>query len=67
MEVQGFDASRSAPGDMSEDEMLTVEELAARLRVKASWVYRHADELGCYRLGKYIRFSWKRVLRSLEG
>ena len=26
-------------------ELLTVQELAARLRLKPSWVYTHADEL----------------------
>jgi hypothetical protein len=48
------------------DLMMTVEELAARLQVKTSWVYSHADELGVYRLGKYLRFSWPRVLDSLD-
>ncbi len=40
------------------EELLTVQEIAARLRVKPSWVYTHADSLGAYRLGKYVRFSW---------
>jgi excisionase family DNA binding protein len=48
------------------DPLLTVDELAARLRLKRSWVYTHADELGGYRLGKYLRFSWARVLERLE-
>jgi hypothetical protein len=48
------------------DLMMTVEDLAAKLQVKASWVYSHADELGVYRLGKYLRFSWPRVLESLD-
>ena len=48
-------------------ELLTVEELALRLRVKRSWVYLHADTLGVFRLGKYLRFSWPRVLQHLEG
>jgi excisionase family DNA binding protein len=47
-------------------DLLTVEEVAARLRVKSSWVYTHADELGALRLGKYLRFSWERVLAHLE-
>ena len=50
----------------SMDLMMTVEDLAAKLQVKASWVYSHADELGVYRLGKYLRFSWPRVLESLD-
>src|SRR5579884_2123465 len=50
-----------------EPEILTVEEVAARLRVPKSWVYSHADQLGAYRVGKYLRFSWKRVVASLES
>ncbi len=47
-------------------DLLTVSEVALRLRVKASWVYAHADDLGAYRLGKYLRFSWERVLAYLQ-
>jgi excisionase family DNA binding protein len=47
-------------------DFMTVEEVAARLRVKKSWVYAHANELGGYRLGKYLRFFWPRVLESLD-
>jgi hypothetical protein len=50
----------------SSDEFLTVEELAVRLRVKPSWVYGHADSLGAYRLGKYLRFDWGRVRERLS-
>lgn len=45
--------------------LLTVEEVAARLGVSRNWVYGHASELGVYRLGKYLRFSWPRVLERL--
>jgi excisionase family DNA binding protein len=45
--------------------LLSVEELAEKLGVKPSWVYRHADDLGAYRLGKYLRFSWERVVEHL--
>lgn len=48
------------------DQIMTVEELAVQLRVKPSWIYKHADNLGAYRLGKYLRFSWNRVLARLE-
>ena len=48
------------------DVILTVPELAGRLRVAPSWVYANADLLGAYRLGKYLRFSWVRVLSRLE-
>ncbi len=49
-----------------ETSLITVEEVAARLKLKRSWVYGHADELGVYRLGKYLRFSWPRVLDFLD-
>lgn len=48
------------------EDLLTVCEVAARLRLKASWVYSHSHQLGAYRLGKYIRFSWPRVLERLD-
>lgn len=51
---------------VTEVDLMTVGELAARLRVTASWVYGHADNLGVYRLGKYLRFDWGRVLDRLE-
>ena len=57
---------RSAEENGSAEGLLTPEELAVRLRVKRSWVYGHADELGAYRLGKYLRFSLSRVLKILE-
>jgi hypothetical protein len=49
------------------NDVLTVEELAARLKVPASWVYSHADGLRAYRLGKYIRFSWILVQQRLSA
>jgi hypothetical protein len=54
-------------GRRSDDNrLLTVPELAIRLRVNCAWVYVHADHLGAYRLGKYLRFAWERVLERLE-
>jgi excisionase family DNA binding protein len=47
--------------------LLRVEEVAERLRVPVSWVYRNADELRAYRVGKYLRFSWGRVLEGLDS
>jgi excisionase family DNA binding protein len=47
-------------------DLMTVEEVAARLKLKKSWVYANADRLGAYRLGKYVRFSWPRVVERLE-
>ena len=48
------------------DALLNVGEVAARLRVHKSWVYEHADDLGAYRLGKYLRFDWSRVVAHME-
>jgi hypothetical protein len=45
----------------------TVQELASLLKVPPSWVYAHADQLGAFRLGKYLRFSLPRVLERLEA
>ena len=53
-------------GDSGGLTLLTVGEVAQRLRVKSSWVYNHAEDLGAYRLGKYVRFRWERVLERLE-
>jgi hypothetical protein len=49
-----------------EIELKTVNELAELLRLKPSWVYDHADDLGAFRLGKYLRFSMPRVMERLE-
>jgi hypothetical protein len=49
-----------------EDDLITVEKVATKLKVKPSWVYSHAEDLGAYRLGKYLRFSWERILERLD-
>jgi hypothetical protein len=46
--------------------VLTVGELANALRVKTSWVYVHADELGALRIGKYLRFLLPDVIELLK-
>jgi hypothetical protein len=46
-------------------QFLTVQEVALRLGVSRNWVYNHAEILGAYHLGKYLRFSWSRVLERL--
>lgn len=51
---------------MDEYVLMNVGEVAAWLGVKPSWVYRHVDDLGAYRLGKYLRFSRARVLEKLS-
>jgi hypothetical protein len=58
----------AAPLEASD--ILTPEQLAARLQVSKSWVFeqtrerakvRNKNPLPCIRLGKYIRFSWVAV------
>ena len=46
--------------------LLTVDGLAALLRVPRSWVYSHAADLGAYKLGKYLRFDWEEVHARLS-
>ena len=59
-------ANRAATGEKrTDDQLLTVDEVATRLSVSRNWVYNHADAIGGYRLGKYLRFSWPRVLERL--
>jgi hypothetical protein len=45
------------------DDILTPEELAAKLKVPDSWVYektrgRCRNPIPCLRLGRYVRFNW---------
>lgn len=52
--------------------LLTVGELASRLRVPVSWVYsrsrqRGQDSIPCVRVGKYYRFYLSEVLAWLEN
>ncbi len=51
--------------------LLTVEELAERLNLPASWIYAHlrkrsGDPIPGFRLGKYWRFREEEVLQWLE-
>jgi excisionase family DNA binding protein len=56
-----------APADI-----LTPDELAARLKVSRSWVYekmrsRSENPLPVFRIGKYVRFSWVAVSGWLQS
>lgn len=42
-------------------DILTPEQLAKRLQVPVSWVYKHANRLPVLRCGKYLRFAWPDV------
>ncbi len=54
------------------DQLLTVDELAAALKVPKSWIYdktrrKGADAIPSLRVGKYIRFRFDAVLVWLEA
>ena len=53
-------------------ELITVEELADRLKVHKSWVYgktmeKGPDAIPRIQTGKYIRFEYDRVIEWLES
>ena len=39
------------------EQLLTVEQVAERLQVPRSWVYKHLKEIPYIKLGKYVRFE----------
>jgi excisionase family DNA binding protein len=52
-------------------ELLTPEELAARLKVPLSWIYNHnrkgvRDRIPVYKVGHHLRFNWTEVSSWLE-
>jgi excisionase family DNA binding protein len=54
------------------EDVLTPEELAARLKVPESWVYektraRCRNPIPCLRLGRYVRFDWNAVISWLTA
>jgi hypothetical protein len=52
-------------GDTECFQILTVPELAQRLRVPASWVYQHQADLPVFRLGRYLRCTCGELARFL--
>ena len=53
-------------------DILTPAEIASRLKVPESWVYektrkRCGHTLPCFRIGRYLRFSWPAVSAWLES
>ena len=53
------------------EELLTVSEVAAALKVPVSWVYERTRRSGTeqiphFKLGKYLRFRWSTVRKWLE-
>jgi Helix-turn-helix domain len=57
---------------LSPQDILTPEEVAARLKVPDSWVYektraRCRNPIPCMHLGRYIRFDWNAVIIWLQA
>lgn len=61
--MQNVHAFSASPDEV----LLTADQVAERLQVAPSWVYRHAEQLGVLRCGKYRRFIWRVVLNSLKA
>ena len=66
--VQASQANRIEPGDI-----LTPKQLAARLQVPVSWIYKHTDNrsksnrLPVLRCDGFLRFSWPDVCEWLRS
>ena len=52
---------------MSPSELITAKELAKRLNVPVSWIYRRTrlgqEAIPHVKMGKYVRFDWEEVVR----
>ena len=52
---------------MNPSELITAKELAKRLKVQVSWVYRRTrlgqEAIPHVRMGKYVRFDWEEVVK----
>ena len=55
---------------MSPSELITAKELAKRLNVQVSWIYRRTrlgqEAIPHVKIGKYVRFDWEEVVKFLE-
>jgi len=54
------------PEALNSQDILTPDELAARLKTSKHWIFektraRTRDKLPCFRLGRFIRFYWPDV------
>ena len=56
----------AANGKSQTQELLTAEELAAKLKVPVSWVYEQSrqENIPTHRFGRYVRFDVKEVIAS---
>jgi excisionase family DNA binding protein len=56
----------AANGKAQPQELLTADELAAKLKVPKSWIYEQSrqDNIPTHRLGRYVRFDLKEVIAT---
>ena len=56
---------------MSLNELITATELAKRLNVPVSWIYRRTrlgqEAIPHVKMGKYVRFDWEAVLEFYKN
>ena len=56
---------------MSSNELITATELAKRLNVPVSWIYRRTclgqEAIPHVKMGKYVRFDWEAVVRFYKA
>ncbi len=70
----GIDPASSDNSQVDLDHLLTVDEVAALLKVSRSWVYQHSrskhtarsDRLPHIKIGKYVRFEPSAVRAFLQ-
>ncbi len=46
--------------------LLSPQKAAEQLQVPRSWVYQNKDEIGFFRIGRYVRFDEKDIDKYLE-
>ena len=56
---------------MKVEELITVQELAKRLKVPVSWVYQRTrlgqEAIPHVKMGKYVRFDWAAVIEFYKN
>ena len=64
--VNGTAAPAAIPDPPAEQRYLTPDDVAALLQVPAAYPYRHRQQLGGVKVGKYLRFPVSAIQRRLE-
>ncbi len=56
---------------MIPNQLITAKELASRLKVQVSWIYRRTrlgqEAIPHVKMGKYVRFDWEEVVEFYKG